>query len=73
MNRSKSVKILSKTVVIVAGGGTGETCLKNGENEYPFSVTIPEDAESSFHYLIGYGEHGTVNISILWNKSSYGN
>ena len=53
-----------------------ETVLENGENEYPFSVTIPEDAQSSL--MQGFGgfakyegrtmKHGTINTAIIFNK-----
>ena len=65
----ENIQIFSKTIDVVE---KGETVLENGDNEYPFSMTLPEDLQSSFFTKFGgfmkvdpfANEHGTWNIII---------
>ena len=65
VNRRQITPIFSETVELVS---FGDTVLENGENEYPFSITIPDDAPSSFHHLIErsiFGKnHGEYKLPI---------
>ena len=54
--------MFSKTIQVVTNED-GPTVLENGENEYPFTMTLPKDLPSSYHTVFGWGldygkEHG---------------
>ena len=68
VNRKQHHEIFQKTIELVSLGETGETVLENGENAFPFSITLPEDAQTSFHHVIAggiYPEHGTNHTYIV--------
>ena len=55
-------QLFSKTIEVVTNE-EGSTVLENGENEYPFTMTLPKDLPSSYHTVFGWGldygkEHG---------------
>ena len=55
-------QLFSKTIEVVTNE-EGTTVLENGENEYPFMITLPKDLPSSYHTVFGWGldygkEHG---------------
>ena len=65
VKRKQHHEIFQKTEELVS---MGETVLENGENEYPFSITLPLDAQSSFHHVISgliTPDHGTNYICIV--------
>ena len=63
VDRKQHHEIFQETVELVS---SGETVLENGDNEYPFSITLPEDAQSSFQWSsFGGGDHGTNHTYIV--------
>ena len=48
----KKTEIFSKTIDVVPFKETGETLLENGENLFPFTMTLPQKLPSSYHTVL---------------------
>ena len=65
---SKTVDAIYETVAAEA------TVLENGENEYPFSITLPQELPSSYHTLLqflDFTQHGkkiTFDRQLLYKQ-----